>query len=312
MLTGPFIMSNEDPELAELRDLFAGDRESPIPVGVYVKYMTTQENRMKGDLAREEKQERVRQREEKSRQQQEVMQARKAAVRSRKHGEKLAYEEGVQAQARSVREQEAMWAEARRRDISVLQASMKGRVKEARGLDARLDAQEAAVDEQERVEGTAAKVATSAAVSRVREKAAQQNKEKVERVRNEVSFSLSTALGLRQQQNARKAEQKREYAAKGVAEQQRKEQERLRHVAKLKAAALSSRSNALKVREDMIKQRQVEALNMDRENTREMHQAKGALLDTNRHPTSMSTHKPTLDAHTTSVLAGRPPIPSYP
>ena len=53
---GQEVAAEEDEkEVAELRDLFAGARDSPVPVGVYVKFMSSQENRIKANAARQER-----------------------------------------------------------------------------------------------------------------------------------------------------------------------------------------------------------------------------------------------------------------
>jgi hypothetical protein len=120
-------------------------------------------------MARKEKEERDRRRAEDAQKQYEQTQARRMAVRTRKPHERMAVTERREATGRQMRELEQEWAEARRREMSVLQASLKSRVKEARGLDSRLDAQEAAVDASEREEAGAEKAVREAALKQVRE-----------------------------------------------------------------------------------------------------------------------------------------------
>eukprot|EP00966_Prymnesium_polylepis_P185850 4308267-Prymnesium_polylepis.1 len=151
--------SSEELEVEELRDLFAGARDSPVPVGVYVKFLSSQENRIKADNARKERAERDEIRAEAARKQYEQTQTRRAAVRTRKLAERKAVTARAQECGREVREQERRWAEERHKQISDLKETMKDRVLATRGNDARLDALEAAIDEQERQEASADKLA---------------------------------------------------------------------------------------------------------------------------------------------------------
>ena len=162
----------EQLEIAELRDLFAGARESPVPVGVYAKYMASQENRQKADKARQEREERDEKRREMARKQYEQTQARRAAVRTRKLMERNAVTERNQDAGREIREKERLWAQSRRKQIQELKDDMKGKVQASRGNDARLDALEAAVDEQERTEATADKLAREKLIAQARAAAA--------------------------------------------------------------------------------------------------------------------------------------------
>ena len=164
--------SGEEEEVAELRDLFAGARDSPVPVGVYVKYMSSQENRIKANAARKEREERDARRAAATQKQYEQTQARRNAVRTRKYAERKAATERNQIAGREIRAQEKRWAEQRKAAHTELMEEMKVKVTAARGLDARLDAQEAAVDAQERIEATADKQAREKLVAQARRRAA--------------------------------------------------------------------------------------------------------------------------------------------
>ena len=59
------LQSAEQREVAALQDLFGGDRGSTIPVGLYVKFEVSRENRYKAALARLQRTERDRIRQEK-------------------------------------------------------------------------------------------------------------------------------------------------------------------------------------------------------------------------------------------------------
>ena len=69
-------------ELSELYDLFGADRVSNVPVGLYVKFEVSRENRDKAALARLQREERDRIRQEKAQQLHEATQARRAKVRT--------------------------------------------------------------------------------------------------------------------------------------------------------------------------------------------------------------------------------------
>ena len=153
---GKAAANEEDNEVKELKDLFAGARSSPLSVGVYARYLATQENASLAKQARKDKEERERIR-------QEELKKRWAVTKERREREVKMKEQRVgqrqlEAQKRSagnaVREEaaelQARYDEKQQRWME----QMRQRTETARKLDAILDESEERQKEAKRREAT--------------------------------------------------------------------------------------------------------------------------------------------------------------
>jgi hypothetical protein len=148
-------------EIAELKEMFASPprsggsppRESALPLTRIAKFGVADENRRLAEQGRMEKEERMRQRDEEEALRLAKAHASKLRAQETNERAKLHREmtrEMNSALVRQVRETESEWQHEREMAFHGFRDDARKRVLIANALDARLDAQEAAVDEEER------------------------------------------------------------------------------------------------------------------------------------------------------------------
>ena len=164
-------------EVDELKAMFASPprpnsppRESALPLTRIAKFAVADENSRLATQGRIEREERLRQREELQQQRLSKAQANRDAILATNARAKLHQDltrEKNQNLVRSIRATEAEW--------QVEREQAHKRVLIANALDARLDAQEAAVDQEERVQGTMMRMEVKRQVEEVRQQMLMEN-----------------------------------------------------------------------------------------------------------------------------------------
>lgn len=190
-------------EVAELKELFASPgkggsppRESALPLTRIAKFGVADENRRLAEQGRMEKEARLRQREQEAAERLAKAHASKAAAlatneRARQH--KDLTRSMNQSLVRAIRETEAEWQEERQMAFSNFRDEARARVLIANALDARLDAQEAAVDAEERKLATAGRVELMRQVEEVRENNLLEKRENACNVRETTTKAVAEA-----------------------------------------------------------------------------------------------------------------------
>ena len=191
-------------EVAELKELFASParspgspaRESALPLTRIAKFGVADENRRLAEQGRMEKEARLRQREQEAAERLAKAHASKAAAqltneRARQH--KDLTREMNQSLVRAIRETEAEWQEERQMAFSNFRNEARARVLIANALDARLDAQEAAVDAEERRLATAGRIELMRQVEEVRQTNLLEKREKAADVRETTTKAVAEA-----------------------------------------------------------------------------------------------------------------------
>ena len=245
-------------------DLFGGDRSSSIPVGLFVKFEVSRENRDKANLARMQRLERDRIRQEKAELQYQTTQERRAKVLQRSGQSKALMQRHNQDTGREVRACKEAWAAERSRQKQTYHEVAKERTVVARGLDSKLDAFEAMIDEEERREATKARKERAKAAHDFRTnlaavKKANATTSRVTTQRNVSSKISEVALSKRTQ-----AEEKRLAYERGKAQRQLEEEERMRRVAKTRAQTMAAHAAAARAKEEMLLRKQEEGAQADR------------------------------------------------
>ena len=228
-------------EVEDLKAMFATParslsppRESALPLTRIAKFSVADENSRLAAQGRLEKEARLRQREQDEQNrlskaltsQAEVMRSRELA----KLHQDLTKEKN-QNLVRSIRATEAEWQVEREQANEGFRNEARKRVLIANALDARLDAQEEAVDAQERAEGTAMRQEVMRQVEETREKNLLQNRE------NAVSMRTSTERAVAEATSAAMLAKKKQADAKRRdAEELKVEKEHLRQVQMTRAS----------------------------------------------------------------------------
>lgn len=151
------LVLDETLELAELHDMLSDARDSAVPVGVYVKYLSSEQNKIKAEAVRREREERQARRAEMARERQEHAQAVRDSLRERNPKGRQALVAHKQHRAREVRHLEFQWDEVRKKQDEQQRLAMATQVVASRGGDVRLSALEAAAAERLRLESAAEK-----------------------------------------------------------------------------------------------------------------------------------------------------------
>ena len=191
-------------EVAELKELFASPsrglgsppRESALPLTRIAKFGVADENRRLAEQGRMEKEARLRQREQEAAERLAKAHASKAAAqltneRARQHKELT--KEMNHSLVQAIRETEAEWQEERQMAFSNFRNEARARVLIANALDARLDAQEAAVDAEERRLATAGRVELMRQVEEVRQTNLLEKRENASNVRESTTKAVAEA-----------------------------------------------------------------------------------------------------------------------
>jgi len=190
-------------EVDELKAMFASPprassppRESALPLTRIAKFAVADENSRLATQGRIEREERLREREEQQQQRLEKAQANRDAILATNARAKLHQEltkEKNQNLVRSIRATEAEWQVEREQAHEDFRAEARKRVLIANALDARLDAQEAAVDAQERAEGTLARNEVLRQVEEVRQKKLLENRKVAQLSREQTERAVADA-----------------------------------------------------------------------------------------------------------------------
>ena len=250
-------------EVAELRDLFASpprspSRETALPLSRIAKFGVADENRKLADQGRMEKEQRMRQKEQET--QERLKKAHESKRRAAETNERARLHRDMTREmnaslVRQIRETEAEWQEERAQAYEGFRDEARKRVLIANALDARLDAQEAAVDAEERRLATIDKLELQRQVEDVREANLLDKRDRAEYVRE--TTQRAVALAREDAAAAKKlaAAAKRADSAQWALE---KEQNRLAQAARAsvaKAAADETRAGMKKSGEQMATER---------------------------------------------------------
>ena len=249
-------------------DLFHGQRDSAVSIGVYTKYVTAMENRRMAEESRREKKEREMLRAEEQRQKLEEALALKAAEdqsrERRQAGRKVLVERRGET-VRAMREKKAQLREERESMHKGFIDSFQGRVKERREADHKMDAREEAEAEYRRQEA-----AKSRGEHRQRLEARKATDEEMTKQRaSSVGPVLKSALSgggksarwLKQEADKQKvAANVAAMHARLAAAREADEQERQRRVTANKALAQASREKAAKARKACVTQNRLTAV----------------------------------------------------
>ena len=191
-------------EVEELKELFASPprpnsppRESALPLTRIAKFGVADENRRLAEQGRMEREERLRQREQEAAERLAKAHASKANAletneRARLHKEMT--QEMNQSLVRSIRETEAEWQTEREMAYHGFRNEARKRVLIANGLDARLDAQEAAVDAEERRLATRDRQELMRQVEQTREDNLLNKRDNASHVRETTTMSVAKAM----------------------------------------------------------------------------------------------------------------------
>lgn len=272
----------EAAEIDSLYDLFGADRGSAIPVGLYVKFEVSRENRDKAALARLQRQERDRIRQEKAQQLHEATQERRARVQQRSGKSACELTERNLETGRQVRACKAEWDAERDKQKQQLQEETNVKADVARRNASRLDQLEFgyAVDKQQK-----AATARSEHILKARNYKMELMAKKKERalaIRAESSRAVSSRVTEVELSKRQQADEKRITAAQGKALKHAEEQERLRKMAASRARTLETHQNAALAKEEMLRLKREEGQRADRSAGAMVSAAKNTLLHTNQ------------------------------
>ena len=257
----------EQLELDELHKLlFSGQRSargSTVPVGLFVKYEVSIENRNKAEQARKEREHRDQIRMEKAKAQYQETQDRRNKVRGKNAGAMRELNERNLEQGQQIRAHKQAWEEIRQRDRQKFLEENKLKCEKGRANDARLDALEEATDEAERREATAARQNRMVAAQTFKVNLIQAKKDRVAIVR-EGQRAFSSRLAEVGQANAEAVKECRLAYLKGEEQKKRDEAQRLRKVAQSRARIVESHAACARAKEEMLLKKQIEVQQIDR------------------------------------------------
>jgi len=260
-------------EVEELKELFASPprpnsppRESALPLTRIAKFGVADENRRLAEQGRMEREERLRQREQEAAERLAKAHASKQNAletneRARLHRDMT--QQMNQSLVRSIRETEAEWQTEREMAYHGFRNEARKRVLIANGLDARLDAQEAAVDAEERRLATRDRQELMRQVEQTRQDNLLQKRDNASTVRETTTASVAKAMDDTSIKKKLAAEHKRVDSRQWA---KQKEANRLEQVARSnigKAAADLTKSN-LKKSHELMKSERLEAVMRDK------------------------------------------------
>lgn len=252
-------------DVEELKTLFATParplsppRESALPLTRIAKFSVADENSRLAAQGRLEKEERMRQRErdEQARLSKALQsQSEVHATRERAKLHQDLTKEKNQNLVRSIRATEAEWQVEREQAFEGFRAEARKRVLIANALDARLDAQEEAVDEQERKEGTAMRQEMLRQVEETREKKLLENRENAISMRTSTERAVAEATAAAMLAKKKQADNKRRDAEELKVEKEHNREVQLTRAAVGKQAALSIRDQRQKNHDEMVREK---------------------------------------------------------
>ena len=204
--------AGEEDELQQLKDLFSGARQSPLSVGVYYRYLATQENRGLAEQERQRKIERDRVRSEAMRERYEHTQARRAEtqrIKAEKVAQRAVTSRNWQS-GKAVREEyqdgQQRFSKVRTMQLEVVHQ----RTQEAHDYDARLDAIEAKDAEARREVHSRDNSERRARLQKRLEAEKKMLREQAGQIKTEVTSALRGALSDRDFSKKKQAEEKRQ------------------------------------------------------------------------------------------------------
>ena len=242
----------EDEELADLQDLFSGQRESPVAAGMFARYQWSQDNLAKAMQARAERSARDEEREEMRIQQYEETQDRRNRMRGRNaavkneliarnlEGGNMGRQER-EDNNRFIEERKQQWHEELRERLEIAAGGF-GNINE------RLAAQEAEADRMEREESSREKQARMDHINSFRKMTAEKNKEAADTLRETTERGMHSALSNSHRRKYLDAEDKRAGSRSAQELFAERERERKAKTAEAKARVLAIRENAARAR----------------------------------------------------------------
>jgi len=224
-------------EVDELKELFASParpispaRESALPLTRIAKFGVADENSRLAAQGRLEKEERLRQRESDAMERLAKANDRREAIFETNARAKLHQDltrEKNQNLVRSIRATEAEWQVEREQAHENFRADARKRVLIANALDARLDAQEEAVDAEERKQGSIERARVLHQVNEVKNQKMLENREAAQYVRAKTAAAVKEAEEMAALAKKRAAQMKRNDSEAWRAEKAENEREQL-------------------------------------------------------------------------------------
>jgi len=250
-------------EVKELQDLFnspprSPPKESALPLTRIAKFGVADENRRVADLARLEKEERIRLREEA--QQEKLQKAHQSKMRANETNERARLHRDMTRQmnaslVRQIRETEAEWQHERELAYNGFRDEARKRVLMANALDARLDAQEAAVDAEERRIASMERAELMRQVEDVREANLLEKRDRALQVRATTTRAVASAQEEAASAKKMAAAAKRADSEAWAVEKERNRRAQSARASVAKAAAEATKTNLKKSSDTMTTER---------------------------------------------------------
>jgi len=287
-------MTSEEDEVAELQQMFSSPgpypppRDSTIPKTTLAKLKVGEELLLHADEARQEKEDRRRVREAQMQEQLARAQMRREESKQRQERCRAAREKEHLRKAeivRAVRAEEDAWETDREQQQQLLWDEARGRVEAAAGgyssLDARLDAQEEAVDKGERAEGTRMRLEMKKIITETRNITLNDKKFGAESSRERRTRALERAAKQQALLKRLAADEKRAEAKAWLLERRHNESLHLEKAANFKMSVHECRANARTAQEMATAARKREAMK-ERANDVLVDQEKARILAANK------------------------------
>ena len=294
IITPPAVGSAEEDELAELQQLFSSrgpyppPRDSTIPKTTLAKLKVGEELLLHADEARQEREDRRRVREAQMTERLARAQTRREEAKARAERCRIAKEKEYQRKREivsSVRADEDLWQADRERQQQQRWEDAQDRVKKAAGgcssLDARLDAQEEAVDAKEREEATRYRLELKGTLNEMRTLSLSQKKAGAESSRERRTRALERAAKQQALLKRLAADEKRAEAKAWLLERRHNEASHLHKAASFKHSVAQSRANAMLAKEATYRARKADAMK-ERANDALVDQEKARILASNK------------------------------
>ena len=284
----------EDDEIAELQQLFSSrgpyppPRESTIPKTTLAKLKVGEELLLHADEARQERDDRRSVREAQMSERLARAQTKREEAKQRAERCRVARAKEFQRKAdlvRSVRADEDAWEADRERQQQLMWEDARARVSAAAGgfstVDSRLDAQEAAVDAQERAEATRMRLELKKTLADMRTLTLTSKKAGAESSRERRSRALERAAKQQALLKRLAADEKRAEAKAWLLERRQNETNHLSKAQNFKQTVAQGRQNARSAQVRTFASRKVEAMK-ERANDILVDQEKARLLRSNK------------------------------
>lgn len=241
--------SDSKGEIQELQDLFSSPsrsppRESALPLTRIAKFGVADENRRLAEQGRMEKEERLRLREEEAALR--LQKAHDSKMRATETNERAKLHRDMTRQmnaslVRQIRETESEWQHEREMAFDGFRDEARKKVLMANALDARLDAQEAAVDAEERRIASIERAELMRQVEDVRETNLLEKRDKAMQVRESTTRAVAAA-----QEDAAAAKKMAAAAKRADSEVWKEEKERNRRAQVMRANNGKNKADEIK------------------------------------------------------------------